>query len=368
MSSDYHERRAARYREDAAKELGKSAGEQQKAAKAEEAASKAEASAFKTTSESTARSKLREAERKRGECSTARKRAADHSKKAADATSKAAVEDKAATTARANDLKAEQRKAEQRQRQEVRKRQRDQRAEDLSQHEQAARVGALERRTRSVEAALQAARLEAPQKVTILFLAGNPQGTGRHDLRLDREVWEIRDNLLKTEFRDVINFEVHPAVRLSDITEALNRFKPDVVHFSGHGSDTVLVFDDPHGNPQPVDFAQFGMLLQAAAKPVRLALFNACDSAQQAVLATEFVDAAIGMDTSIDDDAAKTFAGAFYNSLGYANSVAKAFQQAVAHVTATKGTLSGSPRLYARDGVPANEMVIVAPPSSTSAP
>jgi hypothetical protein len=67
------------------------------------------------------------------------------------------------------------------------------------------------------------------------------------------------------------------------------------------------------------------------------------------------------METSIDDDDAKAFAGAFYNSLGYANSVGVAFQQATAQVMSTKGRLSGRPQLYVKDGIQADEMVIVAP-------
>jgi len=106
---------------------------------------------------------------------------------------------------------------------------------------------------------------------------------------------------------------------------------------------------------------EVAMLLQAATRPVRLVVFNACDSAEQAERACEFVGAAVGMDAAINDDDAKAFAGAFYNSLGYANSVHAAFQQAVAHVTAEHGRLSGEPRLHFADETYGNEMVIVAP-------
>jgi hypothetical protein len=361
MHPEWHERKAQKLREEAAKELEKRAGCETKAAKAEEQACKAEEAAAKTSSESTRRSKLSDARRKRDDSRRALMKAAQHTKRAGDATRKAAQEERAAASARKTDQKAEQRRFEQQRKKEARERDRAERAERRRQHDEVARVDALERRTRDVETALAAARLAAPAKVTILFLAGNPRSHRGSDLRLDREVWEIRDNLLRTEFRDVIHFEVHPAARLSDVTEALNRYKPDVVHFSGHGSDDVLVFDDPRGDPQPVDFSHFGMLLQAAAKPIRLALFNACNSSDQAEMACDFIDAAIGMETSIDDEDAKAFAGAFYNSLGYANPVETAFQQAVAHVTATRGHLSGAPQLYVKHEIRADEMVIVAP-------
>jgi len=362
MHSEWHERRAQKLRDEAAKELGKRADFEKKAAEAEEKAFKAEEAATKASSDSMRRSKLSDAKRRRDDCSRARTQAAKHSKRAAEATSKAGGEEKAAASARRTEHNAKERRAEQQRKKEARERERAEQAERRRHRGEEARVEALERRTHNVEAVLTAARAAAPAKVTILFLGGSPRTERGPDLRLDREVWEIRDNLLRTEFRDIINFEVHPAARLSDVTEALNRYKPDVVHFSGHGSDNFLVFDDPRGDPQPVDFSHFGMLLQAAVKPIRLALFNACNSSEQAEMACDFIDAAIGMETSIDDEDAKAFAGTFYNSLGYANPVGIAFRQAAAHVTSTRGVLSGTPQLYVKHNIRADEMVIVAPP------
>lgn len=297
---------------------------------------------------------MRQADSKRKDTVAARSRAAQESKKAADATAKANDEERRAADARSREQRAQQRKADEQQRREARARERQDAARDVQ-------IGELAQRTRHVEAALASARLVAPRHITILFLAGNPRTLGEHDLRLDREVREIDDNVLRTQFRDAIRFVPHVATRIRDVTEALNRHRPDIVHFSGHGSESGLVFDDNHGNPHDVDFSQFGLLLQVATKPVRLVVFNACDSAQQAELACDFVDAAIGMNTSIQDDDAKEFAGAFYNSLGYANSIRTAFDQAVAHVIAERGALSGKPQLHVADGCYADEMVLVAP-------
>jgi len=118
------------------------------------------------------------------------------------------------------------------------------------------------------------------------------------------------------------------AAGVTDLIQDLNEVKPNVLHFSGHGSRADLAFEDADGRTTPLDNTQLERLLQVGAGRIRLVVFNSCDSATQAELASHHVDVAIGMETSIGDDAAKTFAAQFYNSLGFGLSVGEAFRQA----------------------------------------
>jgi len=71
------------------------------------------------------------------------------------------------------------------------------------------------------------------------------------------------------------------------------------------------------------------------------------------------------MDTSIEDEAAKHFAGQFYNAIGFGLSVAKAFEQAKAHVEMElhgKGLDTGDPQLYAADRTDPSMLFLVRPP------
>ena len=77
-------------------------------------------------------------------------------------------------------------------------------------------------------------------------------------------------------------------------------------------------------------------------------------------MAADFVDASIGMDSSIGDDAAKVFAGQFYGSLAAGNSVGNAFAQAAAQSSVVSDG-SGDPRLFTGDQVDADQMILVAP-------
>ena len=72
------------------------------------------------------------------------------------------------------------------------------------------------------------------KKITILFLAANPKDTDR--LRLDEEVRTIDERLRLAQHRDRFNLEQQWAVRTHDILDAMLRYQPDIVHFSGHGS------------------------------------------------------------------------------------------------------------------------------------
>ena len=74
------------------------------------------------------------------------------------------------------------------------------------------------------------------KKITVLFLAANPQGTSR--LALDIEVKSIDDVLRKADFRDAFDLKQHWAVSVEDLQEYLLRHNPNIVHFSGHGSKT----------------------------------------------------------------------------------------------------------------------------------
>lgn len=363
MSFSYYDGRARQYRRDLERELKKRADAETKAAKADEAASKAEASAARASSSGSASSRLKEAERKRREATSARKNAASASTKAADLQKKIHEAEKKAREASDRERLSDERKQASKQKSEAwKERLREQRRAN----EEAAREAARERevidlheRTQALEEQLHQAQQNAPKEITVLFMAGTIEG-GESPLRLDQEVREIQKRIRESEHRDAIRVENRLATRVTDILQALNEIKPDVVHFSGHGNEDELLFEGNDGKPLPLSNEQLGLLLQASANPIRLVLFNSCESGVQAALACEFVSAAIGMDESVADASAKEFAGQFYSAIGFGLDLAVAFAQAKAQASAA-GYDTGEPRLYTADGVAAENLVLVAP-------
>ena len=135
-----------------------------------------------------------------------------------------------------------------------------------------------------------------------------------------------------TDHRDAIDFATRWAVRPGDLIEALNQERPQIIHFSGHGSQTeeLAFLEDDFGCTKIVTKEALAVMIHAFSDEVRLVVFNNCFSEYDAQEAVKHIEAAIGMNDSISDDAARIFAANFYAALGYGRSAQNAFEQAKA--------------------------------------
>ncbi|MBI4672806.1 MAG: hypothetical protein HY741_14195 [Chloroflexi bacterium] len=85
----------------------------------------------------------------------------------------------------------------------------------------------------------------------ILFLGAGPQDWDT--LKLKDEMKAIDDELRKAEFRSQFEFIPKQATRAPELQELFLRYKPRVVHFSGHGSSTnEIILEDESGRGRPV--------------------------------------------------------------------------------------------------------------------
>lgn len=198
-----------------------------------------------------------------------------------------------------------------------------------------------------------------PDKIKVLFLAANPVDLDQ--LRLDEEIRSISEKIRAAEYRDSVQLISRWAVRPGDLLQALNEERPHVVHFSGHGSDTEIVFLDPNGKAKPVTKDAITQLIATTGDNMRLIVFNTCYSRDQAEDVTEHVDAAIGMTTSVGDEAARIFSAQFYSSIGFGHSVQKAFDQARTALMLEGIKEEDTPELFTRDGLQADELILVRP-------
>lgn len=164
-----------------------------------------------------------------------------------------------------------------------------------------------------------------PKKIIrVLFIAANPKDTSR--LRLDEEVRAIDQALMQAEFRDRFDIKQHWAVRIFDIQGYLLRHKPDIVHFSGHGSSSSeIIFEDNVGNSHPVSPSALSQLFSVLKDNIRCVVLNACYSEYQAQAIAKHIDCVIGMSRSVSDLSAIAFAASFYQALGYGRSVKTAY-------------------------------------------
>ncbi len=201
-----------------------------------------------------------------------------------------------------------------------------------------------------------------PKKIKVLFVASNP--LDQNELRLDEEIRAITEKIRASEYRDSVELVSRWAARPNDLLQALNELKPHIVHFSGHGSsNNELVFQSDDGGTKLVSKKDIVTAMKTVIDNIRLVVFNACFSSAQAQEITHYIDAAIGMDNEIGDNAARVFAAQFYSAIGFGRSIKQAFDQGVAALCLEGIPEENTPALFTRDGINSESIILVCPPS-----
>lgn len=172
-----------------------------------------------------------------------------------------------------------------------------------------------------------------PSKRKILFLSANPKGTGR--LSLDKELKLIKERLASSTQRDTFDLEIEMAVEISTITGAMQKQKPEIVHFSGHGSgvDGIAV-ENREGAMILFPTKGLSRLFRAFKDTVKCVVLNACYASEQAKVISQHGIYVIGMNDAVEDEAAIDFAQGFYQSLGEGGNFEFAFDMALVNNSA----------------------------------
>lgn len=159
-------------------------------------------------------------------------------------------------------------------------------------------------------------------KTTLLFFSANPKGsTG---LNLIKEFKEIRASIQRGESSKNINIIHEVSTTFEDMRRIIFDTKPNVVHFSGHGSQEGIFLEDSEGISYPVSgeilketFSLFGH--------INCVILNSCFSESQARAISTVVPYTIGISGQIKDDLAIDFSVAFYDALSAKRNVKDAF-------------------------------------------
>ncbi len=167
---------------------------------------------------------------------------------------------------------------------------------------------------------------------TILILAANPASTSK--LRLDEEVREIEEGLLRANKGEQFKLEQKWARRPRDFYQAILDYKPQIIHFSGYGAGNEgIVLEDETGQPAQVKTdvlaSQFELF---ATKGVECVVLNACYRDEQAQAIRQYVNYVIGMNSTVGDKAAVAFAVAFYDAIAAGEEVEFAYKLGCSHM------------------------------------
>ncbi|MDJ0797750.1 MAG: AAA-like domain-containing protein [Calothrix sp. MO_167.B12] len=160
----------------------------------------------------------------------------------------------------------------------------------------------------------------------ILILTANPTNT--QPLRLSEEVREIKSAWERSLKREQFEIVVESAVRPKELRRALLTHKPQILHFSGHGSgEQGLFFMGDSGKAVLVTPDALSRFFKAIKNifTIETVLLNACYSEVQAEGIYPYINYIIGMNNAIGDQAAIQFSIGFYDTLFNGESIENAF-------------------------------------------
>lgn len=189
-----------------------------------------------------------------------------------------------------------------------------------------------------------------PEKTRLLILSANPRPCGR--IQVDEEAREIYQKLDEGPYRERFEVQVHPATRPIDIQRQLLKYRPHIVHFTGHGHKKQrLILGGTSSRGKTVDKHGLARVFALYKHHVQLVVLNACFTEALARSITQTVDYAIGAGKGIGDTAGVAFAGAFYRALSFGKSVKDAFASAQAELALTKMPRAQGIALFMRNGL-----------------
>jgi hypothetical protein len=167
---------------------------------------------------------------------------------------------------------------------------------------------------------------------------------------LDEEIRALDQGLRQADYRDKFDVKQFWAVRVTDLQNYLLRYKPDLVHFSGHGSlSSEIILEDFEGKSQPVPRRALSRLFSILRDNIRCVILNACYSAQQARAIAGHIDCVIGMSNAIGDRAAISFTAAFYQALAFGRDVKTAFDLGCLQIDLESMNEQNAPKLLCRN-------------------
>jgi hypothetical protein len=182
---------------------------------------------------------------------------------------------------------------------------------------------------------------------SILLIAANPREAA--SLRLQEEEREIKERLRLAGYGKA-HINSIGSTRTRDIQQAMVDFKPQIVHFSGHGEgQNGLAFEDMAGQKKLVSSEALADLFKLFSDCVECVVLNACYSTVQAEEISRHIAHVVGMGYSIGDRSAIEFSVGFYTALGAGESIEFAYRLGCNSIQLTGTSEQFIPVLHLRE-------------------
>jgi hypothetical protein len=192
--------------------------------------------------------------------------------------------------------------------------------------------------------------IDAPQagpsgKVNMLMLTANPKDT--IPIELNTEIDIVEETHARATQRQQFFFKPILNTQKDRLLDLLLRHKPQIVHFSGHGTGkSGLLFYGENGSSEMVQGEELAMLFKQFSDQVSCVVLNACYSDEQALAIGRYIPNVIGTDNAIGDKLAIRFTEGFYTALFAGESYEKAYNLAMAHIGLQNFPAGGRPVFF----------------------
>ena len=179
-----------------------------------------------------------------------------------------------------------------------------------------------------------------------LALYANPRGAEK--LQLHEEMRSIQDDIEWTQVSQ-IKFDAVDFVKKSDLLRKLQHYQPDVILFSGHGTeDGSLVLEDEKRRIAVVPPQVLESIFLNFKDSIKCVVLLCCFSDKQAKAISKHIPFVIGMKDEIDDKAARLFASKFFQSVVLGYSIQKSFNMAKIEVSLIEENWEDIPSLFSK--------------------
>lgn len=202
------------------------------------------------------------------------------------------------------------------------------------------------------------------ERADILFLSSNPSNADR--LELDREARTLQRVIedVNPDAPAPLSLTTRWAAEPLDLLREIRAVRPTVLHFAGYGArgaDVGIYFQDQSGEAKLVGAKALRDTLSAAGSSIRVVVFNACYTEQQApgLLEIDTLDCVIGVSGVISEVGGRLFVAEFYRALAEGCSVHDAWIRGCAPLEARGLTDRSRPQLRVRAGVDAQRLFVI---------
>jgi hypothetical protein len=175
-------------------------------------------------------------------------------------------------------------------------------------------------------------------KLKILFLASRPQDAGALHLDWDLQAFQRALDTTRTGDRFLPKFLWAPTP--ADLIDNLSLFKPDIVHFSGHGQQAgdekesgIALVDRTQKKAVISEQGLLSLLRGLREDRPQLLVLASCWSLGIVRSATSFVKCGIGCPSNLNDVVASGFVHAFYASIAAGRSIRNAYEIGVSGIS-----------------------------------